>query len=216
MSRERDLLVSCLDKLKYHKVPCSDDLIRTIQWVLAEPEEEGVYQKLLRIEKENYVEMLPSELWQDGYEAGKRSVLLSKQPEQHGTQYLLDQVARLTAENAMLKEKRSTSKQPEQNKAGAIMPNGVCVSNVYDAYEEGRKSVIVEQEPLLAETKIEWYGKGFRQGVNEFAPPNPLTGDAIYALDKEGIVENMGDHQVRYVLGWIRSVEKAHGIGGGE
>jgi hypothetical protein len=73
-----------------------------------------------------------------------------------------------------------------------------------------------QTEPLLAETKIEWYGKGFRQGVNEFAPPKPLTEDVIYALDKEGIVENMDDHQVRYVIRWIRSVEKAHGIGGGE
>ena len=73
-----------------------------------------------------------------------------------------------------------------------------------------------EQEPLLAETKIEWYGKGFRQGVNEFAPPKPLTEDVIYALDKEGIVEKMDDHQVRYVIRWIRRVEKAHGIGGGE
>lgn len=101
------------------------------------------------------------------------------------TQYLLDQVSRLTAENAMLKEKWSA--QPEQ-----------------------------EPEPLLAETKIEWYGKGFRQGVNEFAPPKPLTEDVIYALDKEGVVENMDDHQVRYVIRWIRRVEKAHGIGGGE
>jgi len=69
-----------------------------------------------------------------------------------------------------------------------------------------------EPEPLLAETKIEWYGKGFRQGVNEFALPKPLSEDAIYALDKEGIVENMDDHQVRYVIRWIRRVEKAHGI----
>jgi hypothetical protein len=38
--------------------------------------------------------------------------------------------------------------QPEQDQAGAVMPNGVCVSNVYDAYEEGRKSVMVEQEPV--------------------------------------------------------------------
>jgi hypothetical protein len=71
-----------------------------------------------------------------------------------------------------------------------------------------------DHEPLLAETKIEWYGKGFRQGVNEFAPPKPLTEDAIYALDKEGIVENMDDHQVRYVIRWIRRVEKAHRITG--
>lgn len=38
--------------------------------------------------------------------------------------------------------------QPEQDKAEAVMPNGVCVSNVYDAYEEGRKSVMSEQEPV--------------------------------------------------------------------
>ena len=43
--------------------------------------------------------------------------------------------------------------QPEQNKAEAIMPNGVCVSNVYAAYEEGRNSVMVEQEPLTNEQK---------------------------------------------------------------
>ena len=39
MSKERDLLVSCLDEFQYHEVPCSD-LIRAIRWVLAEPEEE--------------------------------------------------------------------------------------------------------------------------------------------------------------------------------
>ena len=88
----------------------------------------------------------------------------------------------------------------------------------YDLYKEIYELLAQpeqEPEPLLAETKIEWYGKGFRQGVNEFAPPKPLTEDVIYALDKEGVVENMDDHQVRYVIRWIRRVEKAHGIGGG-
>ena len=37
MSKERDLLVSCLDEFQYHEVPCSD-LIRTIRWILNEPE----------------------------------------------------------------------------------------------------------------------------------------------------------------------------------
>ena len=93
----------------------------------------------------------------------------------------------------------------------------VDFGELYDKTEELLAQPEQEQEPLLAETKIEWYGKGFRQGVNEFAPPKPLTEDVIYALDKEGIVENMDDHQVRYVIRWIRSVEKAHGItGGGE
>ena len=158
MIKERDLLEKVISGDNKGDFFVSYDLYKEIYEFLAQPEEEGVYQKLLRIEKENYVEMLPSELWLDGYEAGKKSALLSKQPEQ-------------------------TEQEPE---------------------------------PLLAETKIEWYGKGFRQGVNEFAPPKPLTEDVIYALDKEGIVENMDDHQVRYVIRWIRRVEKAHGIGGGE
>ena len=46
----------------------------------------------------------------------------------------------------------SPPKQLEST-AEAIMPNGVCVSNVYDAYEEGRKSVMSEQEPLTNEQK---------------------------------------------------------------
>jgi len=46
----------------------------------------------------------------------------------------------------------SPPKQPEST-AEAIMPNGVCVSNVYDAYEEGRKSVMSEQKPLTNQQK---------------------------------------------------------------
>ena len=155
MSKERELLKRFMTELNTEEDVVS--LFNDIKECLAKPEqkpEEGVYQKLSRIEDGIEVEILHSELWQDGYETGKRSVLLSKQPEQ-------------------------------------------------------------EPEPLLAETKIEWYGKGFRQGVNEFAPPKPLTEDVIYALDKEGVVENMDDHQFRYVIRWIRRVEKAHGIGGG-
>ena len=115
MSIERELLKRFMIELTTEADVVS--LFNDIKECLSLPEqkpEEGVYQKLLRIEDGVEVEILPSELWQDGYEAGKRSVLLSKQPEQHGTQYLLDQVARLTAENAMLKEKWSTSKQPDQ------------------------------------------------------------------------------------------------------
>ena len=39
---------------------------------------------------------------------------LLAQPEQNNTQYLLDQVSRLTAENAMLKEKWLTKKDDEE------------------------------------------------------------------------------------------------------
>ena len=88
---------------------------------------------LERIEEEDYVEMLPSELWLDGYEAGKRSALLSKQPEQHGTQYLLDQVSMLRAENAMLKEKWSTQKrEPLSDKD---IGKGFLLTDVWHRYE---------------------------------------------------------------------------------
>ena len=79
MTIERELLKRFMTELKTEDDVVS--LFNDIKECLAQPEE-GVYQKLLRIEKENYVEMLPSELWLDGYEAGKKSALLSKQPEQ--------------------------------------------------------------------------------------------------------------------------------------
>ena len=52
---------------------------------LAQPEQwkpECCICKTTDNEEDNYIEMLPSELWFDGYEAGKKSALLSKQPEQ--------------------------------------------------------------------------------------------------------------------------------------
>ena len=80
MSKERELLKLCAEAFALHnKCP---NLTGDINKLLAQPEEEGVYQKILRIEDGIEVEILPSELWQDGYEAGKRSALLSKQPEQ--------------------------------------------------------------------------------------------------------------------------------------
>jgi len=66
--------------------------------------------------------------------------------------------------------------QPEQEPvtdkptetAMAVMPNGVCVSNVYDAYEEGRKSLMSEQEPVA------WIivnkETGYRTQVSDLTP----------------------------------------------
>lgn len=89
MTRERDLLEKVISGDNKGDFFVSYDLYKEIYEFLAQPEEEGVYQKLLRIEKENYVEMLPSELWLDGYETGKRSALLSKQPEQEPVAWML-------------------------------------------------------------------------------------------------------------------------------
>ena len=94
MSRERELikdmkiLLECTDMGGLQRN--ADVLIGRAIELLAQPEQEGVYQKLLRIEDGIEVEILPSELWQDGYETGKRSVLLSKQPEQEPVAWMYD------------------------------------------------------------------------------------------------------------------------------
>lgn len=82
MSEERELikdmkiLLECTDIGGLQRN--ADVLIGRAIELLAQPEQEGVYQKLLRIEDGIEVEILPSELWQDGYETGKRTM----QPEQ--------------------------------------------------------------------------------------------------------------------------------------
>ena len=81
MSKERDLLSKAIELIQIvpmmasiGKVPpdFGSELILKIQELLAKPEEEGVYQKILRIEDGIEVEILPSELWLDGYETGRK------------------------------------------------------------------------------------------------------------------------------------------------
>ena len=69
MSKERELL----NRARYNldREYCAD-LIDEIDELLTHPEEEGVYQKILRIEDGIEVEILPSELWLDGYETGRK------------------------------------------------------------------------------------------------------------------------------------------------
>jgi len=66
MSKERDLLVSCLDEFQYHDVPCSD-LIRTIKWLLNEPEQpEPVAWRYKTHNRYTYTETHYSELKGEG------------------------------------------------------------------------------------------------------------------------------------------------------
>ena len=111
----------------------------------------------------------------------------------------------------------------------AVMPNGVCVSNVYDAYEEGRKSVMSEQQAeawIIVNKET-----GYRTQVSDLtpflyhreifeviplytAPPKrePLSEDKLDALAEANITD---EGIAGYYLGF-RDAEKAHGIGGGE
>lgn len=79
MNKERELLERSLYFLEPSDWEEDSDTSRTciklsreIQELLAQPEEEGVYQKILRIEDGIEVEILPSELWLDGYETGRK------------------------------------------------------------------------------------------------------------------------------------------------
>ena len=64
MNKERELLVSCLDEFQYHEVPCSD-LIRTIKWLLNEPEQD------LEVLKKDWVNFGRKEGYDQGFNDGK-------------------------------------------------------------------------------------------------------------------------------------------------
>jgi hypothetical protein len=71
MSKERELLERWLDDTIFEPEEL-DSLMEETRELLAQPEEEGVYQKILKIEDGIEVEILPSELWMDGYETGRK------------------------------------------------------------------------------------------------------------------------------------------------
>jgi hypothetical protein len=127
--------------------------------------------------------------------------------------------------------------RPKQNIAGAVMPNGVCVSNVYEAYEAGRYSILSEkkQEPVAWIT--EWvqryrhddtpiidravsFTKGGAPAVPNpnyiplyLAPPKrePLTNEEVIAKYRDITLDNPL-YTPSYYAGF-RDAEQAHGIG---
>ena len=118
--------------------------------------------------------------------------------------------------------------QPEQDKAEAIMPNGVRVSNVYDAYEEGRKSVMSEQDPVAWKvidgtngnymfSRIKPTERSYKYDVViplYTAPPKrePLSDKEITKNTPKLI--HIGE-RLAFHAG-VRFAEKHHGIGGEE
>jgi hypothetical protein len=115
-------------------------------------------------------------------------------------------------------EQDATTDKPTAT-AGAVMPNGVCVSNVYDAFEAGRASVLGEQseqepvvwmscEPSTGLVYFENSGKIEHGWIPLYtAPPKrePLSDDEITKLWTNQAPQNEFE--------CVRLVEKAHGIG---
>lgn len=129
---------------------------------------------------------------------------------------VINQIKELLAQS----EQEPVTNEPTKTAGAAIMHNGVCVSNVYDAYQEGRKSVMVEQEPVAWKDRtcgnlhhVDW-GNSIPLYTS---PPKrePLSEEQIRGLDDD--VSWFADsHTFSAVMRLIRSVEKAHGITGGE
>ena len=124
---------------------------------------------------------------------------LLAQPEQDNIQYLLDQVARLTAENAMLKEKWSTPK-PEQEQ----QPEAWIIVNK----ETGYRTQVSDLTPFLYHREI------FEVIPLYTAPPKrePLSDKEITKNTPKLI--HVGE-RLAFHAG-VRFAEKHHGIGGGE
>ena len=159
------------------------------------------------------------------------------QPEQDNIQYLLDQVARLTAENAMLKEKWSTPKpeQEQQPEAWIIVNKATGYrTQVSDLtpflYHREIFEVIPlytappvksEQEPVGIVRTIGGYPDNSEHVVDWVRPYKYLKdGDKLYLapkrepLSESEIASIWGDSD--YDVTVVKRIEKAHGIGGVE
>ena len=89
-----------------------------------------------------------------------------------------------------LPEQEPVTNEPTTT-AMAVMPNGVCVSNVYDAYEEGRKSVMVEQEPEFGDGP-EFDGWEKRSGNSLMQEPVAwMNNDFEFYANEEKYVGNL-------------------------
>jgi len=117
------------------------------------------------------------------------------QPEQDNIQYLLDQVARLTAENAMLKEKWSTPKPKQEQQ-----PEAWIIVNK----ETGYRTQVSDLTPFLYHREI------FEVIPLYTAPPKREP------LSDEEICEILLKKEWRGFVDLVRIIEKAHGIGDGE
>ena len=132
-------------------------------------------------------------------------------------------------DTAPLQDQAEQEQEPVTDKptetAMAVMPNGVCVSNVYDAYEEGRKSVMSEQEPVAWMWKKHTSG-GWLDAVGLDKPIATAHQINIYPLYTSPpkreplgleIMDVCGseDYREGFKDGALYA-EKCHGIGGGE
>ena len=109
------------------------------------------------------------------------------------TQYLLDQVARLTAENAMLKEKWLA--QPEQEPVGYLYKQMDCT---------GEWATIFKVDKPY----ITWHD------IKDIVPV--YTAPKREPLSDEEIVKLWANKSPANEFECVRLVEQAHGIGGGE
>ena len=120
--------------------------------------------------------------------------------EQDTAQYLLDQVSRLTAENAMIKEKWSEA-QPEQEPVAWMYEWEEIGGKEWTSVKNGKYPPIVEEEYCMRNLRPLY-----------LVPPKrePLTPQQI----SEGNQSMFNCHE-SFIQGVIFA-EKAHGIGGGK
>lgn len=144
----------------------------------------------------------------------KERELLKKMYDQFATvfpseeeQELLDEVEELLAQPEPEPEP-TTDKQTSVSMA--VMPNGVSVSNVYDAYEAGRASVIIESEPepLTPRQGLEEFKKGYAQAEQDLKR-EPLSDDELNEMADKYIT----DEACAGYFNGFRDAEKEHGIG---
>ena len=168
MNKEREFL----KKLRYASL-LENDLRKELEELLAQPEQEPIAWIMHNKETGYRVQAAyrPSAL-KKGWEAIPLYAGSPKrEQEQHGTQYLLDQVSMLRAENAMLKEKWLA--QPEQTERITFKDDADKIAHLENSVEllagllDAKK-----REPLSDETLAKLWREsysGTAQMVHNFA-----------------------------------------------
>ena len=151
MSKERDLLVRWLDDTIFEPEEL-DSLMDETKELLAQPEPFMFKDRKLTDSLIAHNDMYKRGYARAEFDLKREPIDTSKERELlKECRLMLDNPINGTAGRNLQIKITELLAPPEQDKAEAVMPNGVCVSNVYDAYEEGRKSVMSDvASPTLA------------------------------------------------------------------
>jgi len=203
MSKERELLARVLTSELWS---VQEELQAEIKELLAQPEPEPTTDKQTSVSMAVMPNGVSVSNVYDAYEAGRASVMV----EPDNTQYLLDQVCRLTAENAMLKGKWNA--QAEQEPVAWVSLSDIEWMNIVNnpkilELTNGRHNS--EEAVNLAVKMTEEICKKNNSNSIPIPEREPLSDEDIRTIVNQLPTEVDLETGIEF----CRIIDKAHGIG---